>query len=265
MNQVREPVVSGTFYEMRPDALQRDLDQLFYGTKRGTCSGVVSPHAGYVYSGRCAARAIASLEPAKTFIILGPNHNLCGPEFSVMGHGFWETPLGRVEIAEYLAHQLKRNRLLVEDSFAHEREHSIEVQLPLMQHVFGSFRFVPISISNTSYSDTFLGSCLSLGRTLAAAGVPIIASSDFSHYVPLEKAKHDDMEAIRCIESLDAAGLFAVLKRNNASVCGFGPIAVLISAMKELRKKGKLIAYTSSGDATKDYKSVVAYAAIGFS
>ena len=260
----RHPVAAGTFYYANPDVLRKSVSELFTGAEKGSCVGVVSPHAGYVYSGRCAAQAISALKKAETFVLLGPNHTLMGPEFSVMGRGAWETPLGRVEIDEEMARRLKRNRVLEEDTFAHEHEHSIEVQLPLMQHTLGSFRIVPISIANTSYSGAFLERCVSLGKALAAEGVPIVASSDFSHYMPAEKAKKQDMEAIEAILRLDVGGFFDILRKNDASVCGFGPIAVLMSAMKESERKGKLIAYTSSGEATGDFKSVVAYAAIGF-
>jgi AmmeMemoRadiSam system protein B len=264
--QVREPVVAGMFYYADPGMLRESLKELFAGTKKGQCTGVVSPHAGYIYSGRTAAEAISSLRPAKTFVLLGPNHSLIGPEFSIMSRGSWRTPLGECRINGELARRLKKNKILEEDTFAHEQEHSIEVQLPFLQYRFREFDFVPISVSNTSRSDAFLESCRGMGETIARQpDVSIIASSDFSHYVPWETAKKQDMEAIRCIEDLDMEGFFEALQKNDASVCGFGPIAVLMSAMKQSGKKGRLITYTSSGEATKDYSSVVAYAAIGFS
>lgn len=265
-NPVRNPVVAGMFYYADPDNLRNNLEELFSDVKPGQeYTGVVSPHAGYVYSGKAAAQAISSLKHAKTFIILGPNHTLIGPEFSITGRGSWKTPLGECKINEELAKQLKRNKLLEEDTLAHEQEHSIEVQLPFLQHKFKDFQFVPISIANTSYSETFLKHCESIGETIAQfSDAAIIASSDFSHYVPFDAAKKQDMEAIECIKELDTKGFFQTLQKNDASICGFGPIAILMSAMKKLGKKGKLIAYTSSGEATKDYESVVAYAAIGF-
>ena len=265
---VREPAAAGMFYSADSEILRENIKELFSNAKMNNdCVGVVSPHAGYTYSGKTAAKAISSLKPAETFIIIGPNHTLMGPEFSIMGHGSWKTPLGEVRINEELAHQLKRNKILEEDSFGHEQEHSIEVQLPFLQYMFkDQFQFIPISVANTSYSETFLEHCKSVGETIAehSDNVSIIASSDFSHYIPLKTAKRYDMEAIECIENLESEEFFHTLKKHNASVCGFGPIAILMTSMKKIEKKGKLIAYTSSGEATHDYDSVVAYAAIGF-
>ncbi len=266
---VRNPVVAGMFYYADSDILREHLDELFSSARTiDNCVGVISPHAGYEYSGRTAAKAISSLKQAETFVILGPNHTLMGPEFSIMGYGVWKTPLGECKINEDIAKLLKRNKILEEDTLAHEQEHSIEVQLPFLQYRFKNFKFVPISVANTTYSDTFLEHCESVGETIAEISkehdISIIASSDFSHYIPFETAKKHDMEAIECIEKLDVKGFFRTLQKNNASVCGFGPIAILMSAMKKLGKKGKLIEYTSSGEATHDYNSVVAYAAIGF-
>ena len=264
--QVREPVVAGMFYYADPDNLRENLNELFSGLEqKEKYNSVISPHAGYTYSGKTAAKAISSLKPAETFIILGPNHTLIGPEFSIMGRGSWKTPLGETKINEDISRRLKRNRLLEEDSLAHEQEHSIEVQLPFLQYRFPDFKIVPISIANTSYSSVFLSHCRSIGASIAELdNVSIIASSDFSHYIPWEEAKKKDGEAIKCIETLDVKGFFETLQKNDASICGFGPIAVVMSAMKKLGKKGRLIAYTSSGEATHDTGSVVAYAAIGF-
>ena len=152
---------------------------------------------------------------------------------------------------------------------AHSEEHSIEVQLPILQEVFGSFSIVPVSIFNVDYSQRFLKKCEILGKTLAeimkSKDVNFIASSDFSHYIRFDEAKRKDMLAIERIKNLDAEGFFGVLKDESGSVCGYGPIAVAIYTAKHLGLKGaELIEYTSSGEVTGDMNSVVAYAAIGF-
>ncbi|MCX6817897.1 MAG: AmmeMemoRadiSam system protein B [Candidatus Aenigmarchaeota archaeon] len=265
---VRKPVVAGTFYPSGQNDLRNALTALFRGAGKETFSAVVSPHAGYQYSGRTAALAISSLKPAKSFIILGPNHNLIGPEFSIMSSESWHTPLGTVEIDTSLAQQLKKCPILEEDSLAHAHEHSIEVQLPFLQHKFKNFRFVPISISGTDYSEEFLEKCVSLGKhiaTVAKGDIGIIASSDFSHYLPVSVADNKDTKAFAMIEKLDVNGFFNALEKTGASVCGYAPIAVVMSAAKASGlKKAILINKTNSGDATGDYSSVVAYYAIGF-
>ena len=265
---IRKPVVAGMFYPFGKEALERMLSKLFEGVRNDGCLCVVSPHAGYEYSGRTAAYAIASLKPAKTFVILGPNHNALGPEFSVMGSGRWETPLGANEIDSALAKELKCD-VLEEDDLAHAHEHSIEVQLPFLQHRFGSFRFVPISIANVAYTDEFLEKCISLGmhiaKTIRGRQIGVIASSDFSHYLPAKVAASKDAKAIEMIKRFDAKGLFRTLENIDASVCGYGPIAVAMSVAKALGlKEAKVINHTNSGDTTGDFSSVVAYYAIGF-
>lgn len=268
---VRKAAVSGTFYPSGISSLNQSLAGAFAGISEseGDCACVVSPHAGYAYSGRTAASAIASLKRAKTFIILGPNHNLIGPEFSIMASGKWQTPLGEAEIDSSMANELKKCSILEEDELAHAHEHSIEVQLPFVQHRFKNFGFVPISISNTDYTSGFLKKCILLGKHIAGVienkPVGIIASSDFSHYLPAKIADRKDSEAIEKIMKLDAKGFFAALGRMDASVCGYAPIAVVMAAAKAMgMKEAKVISHTNSGDATGDYSSVVSYYAIGF-
>ena len=268
--ELRNPAVSGMFYPSDRGKLSSQISSLF--SQAGAQEKyriVVSPHAGYVYSGLGAACAIGSLKTAKTFIILGPNHTGMGQEFSLMSHGVWRTPLGEAEVDQALAGELRKSGFLEEDDWAHASEHSIEVQLPFLQHRFGSFSFVPLCIMNEDYSQDFLDKCEKLGELIGLLmkekDIGLIASSDFSHYVPALSAKKYDMQAIERITGLDTKGLFNTLKKNRATVCGYGPIAAAMAAARALGlKSGELIRYMNSGDVTKDYSSVVAYAAIGF-
>ncbi len=266
---VRKPVVSGMFYPSDKGELKEMLDKLFSGTREGRNLGVVSPHAGYPYSGKGSAFAINSLRGANRFIILGPNHTGLGKRFSILLEGEWETPLGSVKIDSGLANTLNNGcDFLEEDSSAHIQEHSIEVQLPFLQHRFGKFSFVPVCIMNAGYSEEFMKKCERLGKVIAEAvkgkNTGIVASSDFSHYIPLESAERVEKEVIGEILELDLEGFFRVLEREQASVCGFGPIAVLMAAAKELGLKGKLLHSSNSGEGTGDFSSVVSYRAVGF-
>jgi len=270
MGETRYPVVAGTFYENGHMELKEHLGKLFSGTAEGDCRIVVSPHAGYVYSGRTAAHAVSSLRPAKKFIILGPNHTGLGVEFSVMSSGEWMTPLGSCRIDSEIAKRLEALDFVYDDMRAHEQEHSIEVQLPLIQHRFRDFTFVPLCIMNTTYSSGFLQQCRELGRKISTImksdpNVALIASSDFSHYLPKEVADKKDSKAIENIESMDVRGFFRTLEEQDASVCGFGPIAAAMEAADLLGLKPKVIHRSSSGDASGDYSQVVSYYAIGFS
>jgi len=269
MQYVRKPAVAGMFYEGDSTGLRKRLDGLFAGIRPGRgFRMVVSPHAGYMYSGKTAAQAIASLKPAKSFVVLGPNHTGMGQPFSITGRGAWNTPLGECRIDSELAEKLKACSLLKEDTSAHLMEHSIEVQLPLLQHRFREFAFVPVSIMNLGYSDDFLGMCEELGKTLAGImkkeSVGVIASSDFSHYMSQKAADEKDAAAVKQILALSAKKFFSTLEGKGASVCGFGPIAIAMYAAKALGLKAKLISRSSSGDVTGDYGSVVTYYAIGF-
>jgi AmmeMemoRadiSam system protein B len=279
MDSTRRPVVAGQFYDSDPGRLSEQLSGFFEQVKAPSSSvGVVSPHAGYVYSGQTAAWAIASLKSAKTFIVLGPNHNTLGERFSVIKSGSWETPLGKVKIDSDAARLIgERCDFVADDRSAHAMEHSIEVQLPFLQHKFGKggsgpgFDFVPISIMNIDYSEGLAGRCERLGQAIAsligsrqAGNVGVVASSDFSHYVPKDTADKHDTKAVKSILELDVKGLFSHLDRIDGSVCGYGPIAVLMAAARALGLKGRLIRKSTSGDVTGDDKSVVAYYAIGF-
>jgi len=269
MQSEREPVVAGMFYNLEPRHLAMQVGELFSSVKPGkTFKMVVSPHAGYPYSGKTAAHAVAAMQRTGNYIILGPNHTGLGPRFSVMGSGSWRTPLGDCRIDNGLADKLKGCGCLTEDSLAHSQEHSIEVQLPFLQYKFKSFGFVPVCIANLGYSDDFLEKCVTLGKTVAGivktGDAGVIASSDFSHYLPLEIANKKDGAALEQILKLDLPGFFQTLEEEDASVCGFGPIAVAMAAARELGMHPELIHKSSSGDETGDYGSVVTYYAIGF-
>lgn len=283
MDSTRRPVVAGQFYDSDPDRLSGQLSGFFKKVKTPSGSiGVVSPHAGYAYSGQTAAWAVASLKAARTFIVLGPNHNTLGERFSIIKSGAWETPLGKVKINGDAARQIsERCDFVAEDRTAHAMEHSIEVQLPFLQHKFGKkgsgsgFDFVPISIMNIDYSEGLVGRCERLGQAIAGlvgggkgkgsgGRVGIVASSDFSHYLPKETAEKNDSKSVQRILDFDLNGLFKHLHSIDGSVCGYGPIAVLMACARALGLKGRLIHKSTSGDVTGDEKSVVAYYAIGF-
>ncbi len=269
MEEIRYPAVAGPFYDEDKNELSSTVSDLLKETKSGNNIGVISPHAGYIYSGRTAAAAINSLKGAKTFIILGPNHTGIGAQFSVMCKGKWKTPLGIVNINSEIASDLENTGLVDDDEMAHLNEHSIEVQLPFLQKKFSNFKIVPISIMNLNYSVEFLEKCIYAGKEIAKISkkhdINIIASSDFSHYISLTEAKPKDDKAVENIITLDVMNFFAVLETMDASICGYGPITVLMSAAKEMGlKKVEVIHESSSGDFLKIYKTVVTYKAIGF-
>lgn len=266
---VRSPVVAGMFYPLDRHSLEMQIRGFFSDIEiEPVCKGIISPHAGYMYSGKIAAFAISSLKESKKFIILGPNHTGLGVEFSIMPEGVWKLPLDNCFIDKRLASEIKKCKIIEEGSLAHLEEHSIEVQLPFLKYRFKNFTFVPITIMNIDYSDEFLNKCITLGEEISTImkndDVCVIASSDFSHYLPIDTAKEKDGKAIEMIKSLNVKNFFKTLEETNASICGYGPIAVLMVIAKNLGLKVKVIKSSSSGDVTGDFTSVVTYYAIGF-
>jgi AmmeMemoRadiSam system protein B len=270
MDGVRQPVAAGTFYRRESGSLMEEIELLLPRQRKPFARAVVAPHAGYAYSGRTACLAISSLLPARRFIILGPNHTGMGPDFSLFPRGSWRTPLGDAPVDAGLAKELSAAfPELQEDAEAHSQEHSIEVQLPILQSVFQGFSFAPVSIMSRSYSASFLLSLRKLGDAVASVlashpDASVVASSDFTHYVPVQAARKRDMEAIARIEALDPEGFFGLLGKAGGSVCGYAAITALLFAARRMGWKARLLEYATSGDATADYKSVVGYAAIGF-
>jgi len=263
---IRNPVVAGQFYPESASQLKAMIEQLVdEKAAKEEVIGLVSPHAGYIYSGPVAGRVISRIKFKDTFIIIGPNHTGRGKPLSIMTEGTWKTPLGEIEIDSELAEQiLATSSHLAEDYQAHQYEHSIEVQIPFLQYFKSDIKLVPIVLARTTgaiYKE--------IGREIAQAikelnkGVVIIASSDMTHYEPQASAQRKDTQAIEAILNLDEDELLRRIDKLNISMCGYAPVASLISAAKQLGATGaELVRYQTSGDTTGDYSSVVGYAGI---
>ncbi|MBA7559861.1 hypothetical protein ES708_01478 [subsurface metagenome] len=263
---VRNPVVAGQFYPAPASQLKEMIKGMVdEKAEKEEVIGLISPHAGYIYSGAVAGATISRIKFKDTFIIIGPNHTGKGKPLSIMTEGVWQTPLGEVEIDSELAKQiLATSAHLEEDHLAHQHEHSIEVQLPFLQYFKPDIRLVPIVFSY--YSDAVYKK---IGREIAQAvkdlnrEVVIIASSDMTHYEPQESAQRKDTQAIEAILDLDEDELLKRVEELNISMCGYAPAVSLISAAKELGASGaELVKYQTSGDTTGDYSAVVGYAGI---
>ena len=270
MPSIREPVVAGTFYPGSRSALTAALTLLLKRKVHvaGTlCEpmGLVVPHAGYVYSGAVAAagyRELAAHGRPEWAIILGTNHTGLGAPISIAREGVWRTPLGDAPIATDVADSLVTEGLTVADeAFLHE--HSIEVQLPFLQFLFGAeIPFIPICVAFPALSDlTVLGEAIA--RVVRGKAGVVIASSDFTHYEPDETARIIDHRAIEKILALDVQGFHRSLIEERLSICGGGAIVGLMACARKLGwGKTKLLSYATSGDITGESHSVVGYAAI---
>src|SRR3972149_8897481 len=279
--RVRRPTQAGSFYAGDAEALKAQIDSCFlhkFGSGKlpkvdpkgaRKIVGLVCPHAGYKYSGAVAANAYYELAQdgkPDTVVVLGPNHTGYGSALAVMNEGLWRTPLGDVEIDVETANQIVRETRLVDvDELAHRFEHSVEVQLPFLQYLYGSeFKFVPICFQMQD-----LASAVEVGNALvevlASKNAVVIASSDMTHYEPQGNAAKKDMAALEAVEAMDEKRFYSIIEKQNVTACGYGPIAAVITVAKGLSaKEATLLCYKSSGDITGDYSSVVGYAAVSF-
>lgn len=267
-NSTRKPAVAGQFYPSSAKDINAMISSFAdKAAQKNDVIGCVLPHAGYVYSGKVATATISRVNIKDTVVLLGPNHTGLGTDFSIMPRGTWQTPLGNVEINSDLANSfLSKSAYLQADTIAHLDEHSLEVELPILQYFRRDFKIVPIAIKigNLSALNEIAQSLAGVIIEKGLKGsVIFVASSDMTHYEPQESAEKKDALAIKAICALDEQRLESAIKKFDISMCGFAPVAVLIKAAKLLgAKTGKLIKYQTSGDATKDTSSVVGYAGI---
>ncbi|MEM0157694.1 MAG: AmmeMemoRadiSam system protein B, partial [Thermoplasmataceae archaeon] len=225
--------------------------------------GVVVPHAGYIYSGQTAAFAYSLVKnsTARDFAIIGPNHSSYPPETSIYPGGAWITPLGRSSVNMKMAEEIKdgaRGSKL--DEKAHRKEHSVEVQLPFLQYLFDEeFTFVPIIMGDQRLE---MATYLSDGLTTLRKLPMIIASSDLTHYEPLETARRKDRMLLDAVESLDLHRFYRTLEQNVITACGYGAIATLMSVTVKLGGKMQVLNYSTSYETSGESYSVVGYSAI---
>ncbi len=286
---VRTPAVAGTFYPADPTELRGAVEAAYLHKlgpgrlpsreRSGQSSGLkacVCPHAGYAYSGPVAAHSyldVSELEEPGLVIIVGPNHYGLGSGVATYGDGEWETPLGRLPVDRDASRRIVSLTGIVDiDPEAHRREHSIEVQLPFLQYLYGQsspFSFLPISLAFQEK-----GIARDLGKGLAEllkeaaeaeVGAILIASSDLTHYEPSSQAKEKDTVLLKHVQSLDLDAFYTTLQRRSITACGYGAIATVMETCRLLGfERGRLNAYSTSGDVTGDNDAVVGYPSVSF-
>jgi len=276
---IRFPAHAGSFYPARREEVIKSIEWSFthrlgpgvkpsgLGSERLSYAYVV-PHAGYMYSGPIAAHAYLSMSRERrpeTVVLIGPNHTGLGLAVSVFREGYWRTPLGDVEVDSEVG------RLIVEytgfaafDEKAHIYEHSLEVQVPFLQYIYGSgFKIVPITVMaqvpsiSRGLAEAFL-------RVLEDNGVDalMVATSDLNHYEPHDVSVEKDMKLLEEALEPDPEGVFEVVDKLNVSACGPGPLASAVYIAKIKGVKPILLAHATSGDVTGEKDWVVGYASI---
>jgi AmmeMemoRadiSam system protein B len=270
---IRAPIAAGAFYPGNPDVLRAIVESFFEGgiprpdRTLDSPVGLIAPHAGYPYSGPVAAAGygrVAALGRPEVVVLLGANHTGLGQPFSLSGHTIWETPLGRSPVERRFVAQLIDSGLTVSDP-AFAREHSIEVQLPFVQSIWGpDLPIVPLCVMSVPLPSV-RESVESIARAIGGRAALIVASSDFTHYEPDATARELDRLALDPIRALDAEGFERVYRERGLSICGAGAILTLLGLCRRLGlTKGDLVQYATSGDITGDRGAVVGYASVLF-
>ncbi|MEN8153604.1 MAG: AmmeMemoRadiSam system protein B [Acidobacteriota bacterium] len=262
---VRHPSVAGMFYPGDRTGLENDIKKYIDSAESGQkkdVTGLISPHAGYIYSGSCAGKGFAAVNIPDKVVILGVNHRGAGYSMAIDGNDIWETPLGNIKIDEQLRNSLVEVSDVFEiDSLPSEEEHSLEVQVPFIQYLNPDASILPITIASMNIENMKKG-----GEELASMiknrdeKILMIASTDMSHYVSSALAEEKDSKAIREIIDLEPERLIKTVVEEKISMCGVSPTFILMVAAKKLgATAGEIIEYTNSGYTSGDFDQVVGY------
>ncbi len=268
MGHVREPAVSGTFYPAHPDVLKREVEgylaRAVIEPIDGQVLGMVSPHAGYVYSGQVAAHGYKAVmgTAVDTVVVIAPSHRVRFEGVALMGSGAYRTPLGDVGVDEELGRIIVQGSpVLVENAGAHVGEHSLEVQVPFLQVALKDFQLLPLIMGSQT-----LKNCRLLAESIVKAAkdtrkrLLVVGSTDLSHYYSYTAAMKLDTVAVRYLAAFDEKGLAAALDKNEYEACGAGPMITAMMAARGLgADRGRVMKYANSGDVSGDRSAVVGY------
>ena len=265
-SSTRRSVIAGTWYPGQPGALKRALDGFLADVPPvdipGDLVGLISPHAGYTYSGPVAAYAY-SLIRGLTFdlvAVVSPVHRMWVESVAITRADSYETPLGKVPVARDAADALEEK--IAVQHVGQDNEHSLEIQLPFLQHVLADgFRLLPVMMGDQAWS-----ACSHLANGLAhvlkGRNALLVASTDLSHFHPQEHAKELDEVVLNAVNAFDPQGLSQALASGSTEACGGGPVVAVMLAARALgATTARVLNYATSGDVTGDYGSVVGYMA----
>lgn len=267
--EVKKPVVAGAFYPASPIVLAGQVDKYLREANpqqiEAEIVALISPHAGYVYSGPVAAYGYKTISNKKydTVIIIGQSHHVAFDGVSILDKGFYETPLGKVEIDSELAMKLMKSKknLIYFQPQAYEEEHSVEVQIPFLQRVLKDFKIVTLIIGIPNYK-----TCTDLSEALVTAirqsgkRSLIIASTDLSHYYSYNDAVLKDQIMLSELLNFNAERLADKVSKGECELCGVAPVLTTLMASKKLgANRIVVLKYANSGDTAGDKSRVVGY------
>jgi len=273
MNFAREPAVSGMFYPDNPTKLQNDIESYLRNTivpdLEEDVVGMISPHAGYMYSGQVAAYGYRTIEKKQydTVILIGPSHRAYFNGVALWDRGTFETPLGAVNIDEEIAREIiDINGIVKPNTDTHRGEHSLEVQLPFLQSVLDGFKIIPLIMGiQTSSACQELVQSISHVFQASKKKFLIVGSTDLSHYYHYVDAKKLDGVIVGHLGAFNITGIIEDIETGKTEACGAGPvIATMMLSEKLGADHCRVLKYVNSGDVSGDKSGVVGYVSAVF-
>ncbi|MDP8232402.1 MAG: AmmeMemoRadiSam system protein B [Candidatus Zophobacter franzmannii] len=264
----RRAYVAGHFYPRNSASLTEELEGYLKNTPepKGSVLGIIAPHAGYQFSGQCAAHAYKAISNRKIkyAVVIAPSHHSNQIPFSVGDYQFYETPIGKVSVDRKRVETLLENDLFAFEPQLHEREHSLEVQLPFVRKVLPDAKILPILFGTQTLSNSkILADCLLDLYANELDDVVFIISTDLSHYFPAELAEKKDKRFIESVLSGDPEKLWETMRNGKCEACGIGGVLVLMHIARKLgNKKFRELCYYHSGFINQDRDKVVGYVSI---
>jgi len=265
MKNIREPAVAGMFYPSSPHELKDQINMLLDSTHSdeefGNPFGIISPHAGYIYSGKTAAYAynIIRGKNFSTVVIISPSHREYFPGVSIYNGDAYRTPLGDVPLNKEMISKLSESsKIIFEGTNGHRSEHAVEVQIPFLQMVLKDFQIVPIVVGDQR--KLFINELAEKLAEVIDEKTLVVASSDLSHFHTKQEADILDTVVEERIKNFEYEKLLYDLETEKCEACGGGPIvAMMKTADLKNKKKAKILSRSDSGDVTGDTSEVVGY------
>ena len=273
MRFVREPAVSSMFYPDDPTKLRKDIETYLkcavVPDLEENVIGIISPHAGYMYSGKVAAYGFKMIEKRSidTVILIGPSHRAYFEGVALWDRGSFETPLGRTDIDEDIAGEIVNIHGIIKPNMdTHREEHSLEVQLPFLQSVLDSFKIIPLVMGiQTSSASRELVESLSKVLQASKKKFLVVGSTDLSHYYPYAEAKKLDDVIVGHLDTFNIPGMIEDIETGKTEACGAGPIIATMMLSEKLgADHGTVLKYANSGDVSGDKSGVVGYVSAVF-
>jgi len=261
----RDPIVAGQFYPGTEKELREKVDMYMDGSPGPEKTLLaMCPHAGYMFSGPVAGKTLSRARLAKNIILLGPNHTRAGADLAVWPEGDWNIPGKKISVNRDLAEKIISLPGFEADYTAHQREHSLEVILPFLSAIDPEIKIVPISVSGSD-PELILRAGQNLAETITEShsDVSLVVSSDMSHYIPDDKARHLDNMALEQILALSSRGLLRTVMENRITMCGVLPMSLGLECVSKLgAQNAEVVGYSTSGDVLGDRSQVVGYAGV---